>query len=229
MFGPDTVTYDRYVDTILDGLYATTDWAPLAELAAGLYDFTFNSANSGRPGCRSGRRGALSTTTTGGGHRDRVLRGGEPARPVGLAPSRRSTGGQRRPFFAADWAGRSEFCVTWPATDEDRYQGPFNRVTSAPVLLIQNRHDPATPYHGALAVDAELPRSRLLTLNGNGHTTWLNKSRCIDRYREGYLVRVRCLRWSDVPAGPPALQRRCCVDRERADSVAPACSAMRVG
>ena len=28
-----------------------------------------------------------------------------------------------------------------------------------------------------------------LTLNGNGHTTWLNKSRCIDRYREGYLIR----------------------------------------
>ena len=135
------------------------------------------------------------------------------------------------PFFAADWAWTSEYCAAWPATDEDRYQGPFDRVTSAPVLLIQNRHDPATPYHGALAVDAELPRSRLLTLDGNGHTSWLNKSSCIDRYREAYLIRGAL-----PPVGttcPPdvrALQRRRGrrPRRVRVPRLAPAASAMRM-
>jgi hypothetical protein len=49
------------------------------------------------------------------------------------------------------------------AVDDDKYLGPFTRTTSAPVLVIGNRADPATTYHGALVVDDLLPRSRLLT------------------------------------------------------------------
>ena len=58
------------------------------------------------------------------------------------------------------WAWTGEACATWPAVDEDQYLGPFDRATSAPVLVIGNRYDPATPYHGAKVVDDLLPRVR---------------------------------------------------------------------
>jgi pimeloyl-ACP methyl ester carboxylesterase len=189
VFGPDRVTYDRYVDTILGGLYVTTDWAPLSELAAGLYDFTFNTGSPASGVSFGTARGFVYDNYGEAGIGIACSEVVSPHDPSAWprAVARQEANGA--PFFAADWAWTSEYCAAWPATDEDRYQGPFDRVTSAPVLLIQNRHDPATPYHGALAVDAQLPRSRLLTLNGNGHTTWLNKSSCIDRHREDYLIR----------------------------------------
>ena len=56
------------------------------------------------------------------------------------------------------------------------------------MLVIGNRYDPATTYHGALVVDDLLPRSRLLTMDGAGHTTWSNSSRCIDVHVQRYLV-----------------------------------------
>jgi hypothetical protein len=57
------------------------------------------------------------------------------------------------------------------------------------VLVIGNLHDPATPYAGAQAAAGMLPNSRLLTLNGWGHTS-LGRSTCIDRYITGYLVNL---------------------------------------
>src|SRR5690242_980984 len=58
-----------------------------------------------------------------------------------------------------------------------------------PVLVIGNLHDPATPYAGAQAAAGMLPNSRLLTLNGWGHTS-LGRSACVDRYITGYLVNL---------------------------------------
>ena len=90
--------------------------------------------------------------------------------------------------FGPTWAWTSAACATWPAVDDDKYLGPFTRTTSAPVLVIGNRYDPATTYHGALVVDDLLPRSRLLTMDGAGHTTWSNSSRCIDVHVQRYLI-----------------------------------------
>ena len=94
---------------------------------------------------------------------------------------------EQSPYFGSDWTWASEPCATWPARDADRYTGPFTHNTSNPVLVIGNLHDPATPYAGAQAVADMLPNSRLLTLNGWGHTS-LGRSACIDRYITGYLV-----------------------------------------
>jgi TAP-like protein len=58
------------------------------------------------------------------------------------------------------------------------------------VLVIGNRFDPATPYHGAVTVDRLLPRSRLLTLAGWGHTS-LFVSSCVDAYVSTYLLSSR--------------------------------------
>jgi hypothetical protein len=58
------------------------------------------------------------------------------------------------------------------------------------VLVVGNRFDPATPYHGAVTVDRLLPRSRLLTLAGWGHTS-LFVSACIDAHVSTYLLTKR--------------------------------------
>jgi hypothetical protein len=55
------------------------------------------------------------------------------------------------------------------------------------VLVVGNLFDPATPYHGAVTVDRLLPRSRLLTLAGWGHTS-LFASACIDAHVSRYLL-----------------------------------------
>ena len=89
--------------------------------------------------------------------------------------------------FGSFWAYLSEPCATWPARDHDRYTGPFNRRTSAPILIVGTRFDPATPYANARAVARQLPNSRLLTLDGWGHIA-LPKSACIATYVDRYLV-----------------------------------------
>jgi hypothetical protein len=58
------------------------------------------------------------------------------------------------------------------------------------VLVVGNLFDPATPYHGAVTVDRLLPRSRLLTLAGWGHTS-LFASTCVDNYVTTYLLTSR--------------------------------------
>ena len=85
-----------------------------------------------------------------------------------------------------------------------------NRTTANPVLVVGNLFDPATPYHGAVTVDRLLPRSRLLTLAGWGHTS-LFASACIDAHVNRYLLtsrvppRARCASptWSCSPSRPP--------------------------
>lgn len=50
----------------------------------------------------------------------------------------------------------------WPASSDDRYAGPWDVETDAPVLLIGTRHDPDSAYQDAAArtaslVDLEVP------------------------------------------------------------------------
>jgi pimeloyl-ACP methyl ester carboxylesterase len=90
-------------------------------------------------------------------------------------------------YFGRIWTWASSICADWPHGDEDRYIGPFNRRTANPVLVIGNLFDPATRYEGAVTVANLLPRSRLLTLHGWGHTS-LFLSRCADEIASRYLL-----------------------------------------
>jgi hypothetical protein len=89
--------------------------------------------------------------------------------------------------FGRLWTWESGRCATWAARDTDRYLGPFDKRTSAPVLVVGNRLDPATPYEGALALDRVLSRSRLLTVDYAGHTS-LGQSVCVTRKVDAYLI-----------------------------------------
>jgi pimeloyl-ACP methyl ester carboxylesterase len=94
------------------------------------------------------------------------------------------------PYFGRPWTWFSSICEPWPGWDRDRYDGPWDRTTANRVLVVGNRFDPATPYHGAVVVDRLLPRSRLLTLAGWGHTS-LFLSACVDAHVSTYLLTSR--------------------------------------
>jgi pimeloyl-ACP methyl ester carboxylesterase len=93
-------------------------------------------------------------------------------------------------YFGRPWTWFTSACEPWPGWDKDHYDGPWNRTTANRVLVVSNLFDPATPYHGAVTVDRLLPRSRLLTLAGWGHTS-LGVSSCVDAYVSRYFLTTK--------------------------------------
>jgi len=112
------------------------------------------------------------------------------------------------PYFGRAWTWSGAACATWTLTDPNTYRGPFGRPTSAPILVVGNRFDPATPYAGAVATAQRFPGARLLTINGYGHTSGAAPSRCADAAVSAYLLRGRLPKAGavcrqDVPPFPP--------------------------
>lgn len=79
-------------------------------------------------------------------------------------------------------------CEGWTARAADPYPGPWDRPTGAPVLVIGNSFDPATPFAGSVRMAQELADARLLVVHGFGHTVLINPSRCAQDYIAAYLV-----------------------------------------
>jgi pimeloyl-ACP methyl ester carboxylesterase len=90
-------------------------------------------------------------------------------------------------YFGRLWTWASSLCAEWRGRDAGRYPGPFTAATSAPVLVVGNLFDPATRYEGAVTVNQLLPNSRLLTVNGWGHTS-IGLSACADAVEAAYLL-----------------------------------------
>lgn len=84
-------------------------------------------------------------------------------------------------------------CRSWPATaGQDSHHGPWTARTAAPVLIVGNYFDPATPYAGAVAAARLLPNSRLLSYAGWGHVAFhLQRNECVDRHVVEYLRTAR--------------------------------------
>jgi TAP-like protein len=94
--------------------------------------------------------------------------------------------------FGSPWIFFSQPCATWPASDPDRYQGPWDRQTANPILLIGNSlGDPATPYEDAQSTERLLADARLLTLETFGHAAQGGLSGCIDAAVDRYLIHLR--------------------------------------
>jgi pimeloyl-ACP methyl ester carboxylesterase len=97
---------------------------------------------------------------------------------------------RRSPYFGSLLTYISQQpCASWRKRDPDRYLGPWDARTSAPALILGTRFDPVTPYEGAVKLARIMPRSRLLTLDGYGHTTILASS-CTAQAVERYLLEV---------------------------------------
>jgi hypothetical protein len=96
---------------------------------------------------------------------------------------------RRAKYFGRFWAWWSAPCAshTWTARDEDGYRGPFTRRTSAPVLVVGTKWDPAANYDGAVAAAYLLPNSRLLSNDNWGHTSY-GSSQCVTGAMDAYLL-----------------------------------------
>ncbi|MEV4638819.1 alpha/beta hydrolase [Actinoplanes sp. NPDC049548] len=90
------------------------------------------------------------------------------------------------PLALASVAG----CLGWslPVSNPQRVPAP---ARTGPVLLINARHDPATPYAWARTLAAQLgPKATLVTYDGWGHTVY-GRSDCVTTLVDRYLLAVR--------------------------------------
>jgi pimeloyl-ACP methyl ester carboxylesterase len=70
----------------------------------------------------------------------------------------------------------------------DAFRGPFTYAPDRPPLLVVGAtYDPATPYAWARHMTRQLGNAQLLTMIGDGHTSFGGNSTCIDDYVVHYL------------------------------------------
>ena len=209
------VTYADLIGATLGVLYDPAAWPDWAVVLQALDEQTSPAAAAaGLRALRArlgARRSSRRTTPTS----SRASPGSPAPRPTTRptsAPGRRAARAQDRqfPYFGRPWTWFTSTCEPWPGWDDDHYDGPWNHSTANPVLVVGNRFDPATRYQGAVTVDRLLPRSRLLTLAGWGHTS-LFASACVDAYVSTYLLTCGCRprarsasrTWCRSPSRPP--------------------------
>jgi pimeloyl-ACP methyl ester carboxylesterase len=192
--GTILVTYNELVGFTLGALYDPFSWPDLAAVLQELWELSSPQAAAA----------SLQTLRArlGGGFQQEdypnFVEGfpgvacSETHNPSNVGAWSRAARAQDRqfPYFGRPWTWASSICEPWPGWDDDRYDGPWNRTTANPVLVVNPLFDPATPYHGAVTVDRLLPRSRLLTLAGWGHAT-LFSSACIDAHVSTYFLTTR--------------------------------------
>lgn len=86
------------------------------------------------------------------------------------------------------WGGLP--CVYWPVQTHTQPK-PITAKGAAPILVIGTLRDPATPYKWAKSLSSQLSSGVLLTLDGDGHTAYLQSNPCISRATDGYLLTGR--------------------------------------
>ncbi|MGN9913877.1 alpha/beta hydrolase [Phytohabitans sp. LJ34] len=77
----------------------------------------------------------------------------------------------------------------WPVEDRDAFRGRIrNPDWAAPILVVSNTHDPATPYAGARQLVADLGNARLLTHQADGHASLTSGNPCLIAPTLAYLT-----------------------------------------
>lgn len=104
-------------------------------------------------------------------------------------PAAAAAADRSAPYFGAFYAWVSVQCAsdTWTAQDPNVYQGPFDRRTAAPVMVVGARWDPVTSYDSAVKVARLLPNSRLVSSDSWGHEA-LTTSACVDDTVYDYVI-----------------------------------------
>lgn len=187
--GEDGEVRYRYGDAVagwLPPLYFQDAWPSLGDQLQQLYELTAPGTPSRQRTRQLGGVEDPSGNATDGFNAVACV---DTNNPIDTAawPRAADAADARSAPFGRLWTWESGRCATWAARDTDRYMGPFDKRPSAPVLVVGNKLDPATPYEGAVALDRLLPRSRLLTVDYAGHTS-LGQSQCVTRAVDAYLI-----------------------------------------
>lgn len=210
---PGVVTYQEFISATLTTLYQPSNWAGFAASLAGLElftdtgvaleasnDFAFTSP-APAPQTLEGFYGVACSDSSNPKNYDDWVTAAEQAE-------------SEYGYFALPWTWVSSVCESWPTTAKGRFNGYFGHWTATPILVVSTLFDPATAYEGAQVVDRLMPRSRLLTINGWGHTS-LFLSQCgtqavSDYLTDGVLPAIGAVCQQDVPPfnSPVALAER---------------------
>ncbi|UYM07179.1 alpha/beta hydrolase [Solicola gregarius] len=207
--GGEKLRYEWLVSDVLGGLYSRSNYRYLMRYVQGLH-----RASTSKPGTRAYERAAADVkrlqerlrairrelpgpyAAVNAGARKRTYFDAfagvscsdsvNPKRPKAwVKASKRDD--YAMPWFGRLWTWQSSVCARWPGSSADAFRGPWRVKTSAPVLLIGNSHDPATPISGARAANRVLDGSRLLMLDSWGHGA-IGESRCVTATMGRYLV-----------------------------------------
>ncbi|MFD0685906.1 alpha/beta hydrolase [Actinomadura fibrosa] len=83
------------------------------------------------------------------------------------------------------WGGLP--CVYWPVQTKQQ-PAAVTAKGAKPIVVIGTLRDPATPYKWAQSLASQLSSGVLLTLDGDGHTAYLQGNACITKATDSYLV-----------------------------------------
>ncbi len=179
------IGYAELVDVTVQSLYNAEGWAAAAATLQQLYAATTPPA---------GARGAASQDDNT--QYDNTLEAllanvcsetDNPRNPYAYAGIA-ARADREAPYVGAFWAYLSLPCAVWPARDADRYTGSWRLRTDRGALVLNTRWDPATPHRNAVRMARLLPGSRLVTVEGWGHTARDTRSPCAQAILERYLV-----------------------------------------
>jgi pimeloyl-ACP methyl ester carboxylesterase len=109
-----------------------------------------------------------------------------PDTPAARAEEKRLT--TAHPLWAKLNGDLYDMCTAWPAPGR-ALKGSTLAVGAAPILVIGNERDPATPIGGTEQLAKDLDSGVLLTSDHDGHGTYFAGSSCVDSAVDGYLVR----------------------------------------
>ena len=64
----------------------------------------------------------------------------------------------------------------------------IKKISTTPIIIVGTTRDPATPYSWALDLHSAILNSRLISLNGDGHTGYGHGSSCVDNAVDHYFL-----------------------------------------
>jgi pimeloyl-ACP methyl ester carboxylesterase len=102
-----------------------------------------------------------------------------------------ATAAKAAPLFGAALVWGSLPCAYWPVPPSVPVVFHGRASGAHPILVVGDLHDPATPYQWAVALSRNLASGVLLGWNGEGHTSYMQGSSCVDGAVDDYLISLR--------------------------------------
>ncbi|WP_328607927.1 alpha/beta hydrolase [Amycolatopsis sp. NBC_00345] len=180
----ETWTYSGIINAAAD-LSDSRGWPDIASLLQRLYDALSTTAVS-----TTALRAASEPYTSNRTEAFNAIQCSDSDVPTDPAVYSRyaESEDQRVPYFGRIAVLDMMSCAFWQAKAADRYTGPWNRRTSAEILVLNNRFDPSTPLPGAQDGAAELARARVFVTESYGHSSMYVPSTCTEQVKRDYLI-----------------------------------------
>jgi pimeloyl-ACP methyl ester carboxylesterase len=193
---PQTYTYAETIATLATALDTVSDWQQAAVQLQQLWTAPAKTTpvpakTTPVPAATPADTGASTTVYIGREQQYAVLCSDSPnPHSPGAYAAAAKVAYARSGGWGLDEAWYTEPCAQWPGNGaQDRYTGPWDRWTANPILLLGNTGDTALPYQqDELAMEHDLARARLLTVQGYGHTEQTNPSTCAENYQVSYVL-----------------------------------------